>query len=188
MSDLRQSEAHAATLDLTVGSVVVYGSHGIGRVSALSTPRKGEGEEGMVIIEFSSGLSVSLPLDLARTCLRPLAGVVELDDIRAVLRARDVPLEKSWQALLRSARSKISAGDLVGLAEVVRDTAQRKRNFTSGSTLSSSESGVYWKARHLLAAELVAVADLEETEAEAWIDEQLNDAAASSDAATTVVA
>jgi RNA polymerase-interacting CarD/CdnL/TRCF family regulator len=188
VTDIGQQDGNAAPLDLTVGAVVVYGSHGIGRVSAQSTPRGGDAQEGVVIIEFSSGLSVSLPLDRARTCLRPLADVVELDDIRATLRTRDVPVEKSWQAMSRTARAKISAGEVIGLAEVVRDTAHRKRNFTAGSTLSSSESVVYLKARHLLAAELVAVADLDETEAQAWIDEQLNDHAESGDAVTPAVA
>jgi RNA polymerase-interacting CarD/CdnL/TRCF family regulator len=167
------TDPRAPTLDLSVGAMVVYGSLGIGRVSSRERDEAGS---ITVTVEFASGLSVSVPLDRATTCFRPPAGAVELDDVRDVLRTRDVPIEQSWRARSQSMRSKISAGETVGLAEVVRDSVQRTQ-LTPGATLSPAEQDLYRKARHLLAAELGAVADLEESEAETWIDHQLGWAA-----------
>ena len=160
-------------LDLEVGALVVYGSHGIGRVSSRKAEAGGSSRSATVVLEFSSGLSVILPLERARACLRPLAGVIELDDVRAALRARNVPIEQSWRNRSKSARSKISAGEAVGLAEVVRDSTRRRREL-QGSTLSPAEQDLYKQARQLLAAELGVVAELEESEAETWIDDQLD--------------
>jgi RNA polymerase-interacting CarD/CdnL/TRCF family regulator len=169
----RLPDGQAITLDLSVGARVVYGSHGIGRVSSLKTEGRGSARAATVVVEFSSGLSVILPFERARACLRPLAGAVELDDVRVALRARDVPIEQSWRARSQSTRSKISAGETVGLAEVVRDSDQRARRLTPGAKLSPAEQDLYKKARHLLAAELGAVADLDEGETQTWIDHQL---------------
>lgn len=169
----RPADGQAIGLDLSVGARVVYGSHGIGRVSSVKTEGRGSARAATVVVEFSSGLSVILPLERARACLRPLAGAVELDDVRVALSARDVPIEQSWRARSQSTRSKISAGETVGLAEVVRDSAQRARRLTPGATLSPAEQDLYKKARHLLAAELGAVADLDEGETQTWIDHHL---------------
>jgi RNA polymerase-interacting CarD/CdnL/TRCF family regulator len=126
-----------------------------------------------VVIEFPSDLAIMLPLDRAEACLRPLASVSDLDDIRSALRTRDVPIEKSWQIRARDMRAKIAAGRPIGLAEIVRDAAERNRRAAS-ATLSPAEHALYQKARNLLTAELSAATERDETETDAWIDHQLN--------------
>jgi RNA polymerase-interacting CarD/CdnL/TRCF family regulator len=160
-------------LDLSVGALVVYGSHGIGRVCARTTEKRDRAGEATVVLEFQSGLSVILPLERAETCLRPPAGASELADVRATLRCRDVPVERSWQARTRATRARIAVGEPAGLAEVVRDGVERQRRHATGSTLSSVEQELYLKARRLLVPELVHAAGIDEVEAEAWIDDQL---------------
>jgi CarD family transcriptional regulator, regulator of rRNA transcription len=161
-------------LDLSVGAVVVYGSHGIGRVSARNPGNRGEPAGGTVALEFESGLSVILPLERAEACLRPIADARGLEDVRAALCARDVPIEPAWQARSRTTRTKLAAGEPVGLAEVVRDGVERRRRSTTGSTPSPAEQELYRKARQLLVTELVLAAGMDETEAERWIDDQLH--------------
>jgi RNA polymerase-interacting CarD/CdnL/TRCF family regulator len=160
-------------LDLSVGALVVYGSHGIGRVSARS-PEKLHSGAATVIIEFDSGLSVILPLERAEVCLRPIAGPSELDSVRAVLSSTDIPAQPPGQARTRATRSKIGVGDPVGLAEVVRDSVERQRRSAPGSTRSSAEQELYRQARRLLVAELVRAADIDEAGADSWIDDQLH--------------
>jgi RNA polymerase-interacting CarD/CdnL/TRCF family regulator len=161
-------------LDLRVGSLVVYGGHGVGRV-ALARGAKPSAEPGRsVVIEFASGLSVTLPLERALLCLRPLAGEVEVELVREVLRAREIRIEDSWRARTKSTRTKLVAGEVVALAEVVRDGAARQRGFTDGQTLSSHEREQYLKARRLLAAELAAATGDDEAGADAWIETQLD--------------
>ena len=159
-------------LDLSVGALVVYGSHGIGRVAARSAEKLDRG--ATVLIEFDSGLSVILPLERAEVCLRPIAGPSELDSVSAVLRTRDISAEAPGQARTRATRSKISVGAPVGLAEVVRDAVERQRRSAPGSTRSSAEQELYQQARRLLVAELVRALDIDEAGADTWIDDQLH--------------
>jgi RNA polymerase-interacting CarD/CdnL/TRCF family regulator len=161
-------------LDLGVGALVVYGSHGLGRVTATSARKGDDTDEATVVLEFPSGLSVILPLERAEACLRPPAGATEIEAVRAVLRSQNTPAEQSWQSRTRTTRTKIALGDLVGLAEVVRDAVERQRRFAAGSTLSSAEQELYRKARRLLAAELAVAAAIDEAQAETWIERQLD--------------
>jgi RNA polymerase-interacting CarD/CdnL/TRCF family regulator len=75
-------------------------------------------------------------------------------------------------ARTRVTRTKIAAGEPVGLAEVVRDAVVRQRRSPSGA-LSMYERELYLKARRLLAARLGAATATDEAQAEAWIDGQL---------------
>ncbi len=161
-------------LDLRVGAMVVYGGHGLGRVSRT---RDGGGKEasssGSVVLEFaSSGLSVTLPLERAAACLRSVADQGELARVRAALRGCDPSIETSWQVRTKSTRAKLAAGEAVGLAEIVRDAFARRRASPSGA-LSSSEREFSLKARRLLAAELAAAMATDEARADAWIEDEL---------------
>lgn len=161
-------------LDLDVGALVVYGSHGLGRVTGRKARHGGGSEEPTVVVEFASGLSVILPLHRAESCLRPPAGASELEAVRATLRAQPRPSEQAWRDRTQTIRTKIALGGPVELAEVVRDAVERQRRHASGSTLSAAEQELYRKARHLLAAELAVAAGIDEPGAEAWIDDQLD--------------
>ena len=174
MSDRLPLEDRAPELDLSVGALVVYGGHGVARIRARNSESGEDPEASRVVLEFASGLSVILPLERAEACLRPTASPSELDDVRATLRSRGTPNEQPVQARRRTTQSKIVVGDPVGLAEVVRDAVERQRQFAPGSTLSPAEQELYQKTRRLLAAELVVAADIDEAEAEAWIESQLD--------------
>jgi RNA polymerase-interacting CarD/CdnL/TRCF family regulator len=161
-------------LDLRIGSLVVYGGHGVGRVALTDDAGPAPHRRRRVVLEFAGGLSVTLPIERAVTCLRPLAGEVERAQVREVLRSRESRIEKSWQARTRSTRTKLADGAAVGLAEVVRDSALRQRGFSDGTTLSSHERELYLRARRLLAAELAAATESDEAGANAWIETQLD--------------
>ena len=71
---------------------------------------------------------------------------------------------------------KLSGGDPLGLAEVVRDGALRERRLIAkrtGSQLSPSERDLYMRARRLLSGAIGLAHGLEPAEADAWIEEQL---------------
>ena len=163
-----------AELDLGVGSLVVYGGHGVGRVALIQDAEPASGRRRTVVVEFGDGLSVTLPLERAVTCLRPLVGEAVLTRVREVLRSREARIAESWQARTKSTRAKLAAGEAVGLAEVVRDSALRERGFSDGSTLSWHERELYLRARRLLAAELAAATERDDAGADAWIEAQLD--------------
>jgi RNA polymerase-interacting CarD/CdnL/TRCF family regulator len=163
-----------APVDLRPGAWVIYGGHGLGRVSRTRDDGGKDGSSvGRVVVEFaSSGLSVTLPLDRAVVCLRSVANEGQLTRVRDALRSGGASIETSWQARTKRTRAKLSAGEAVGLAEIIHDGFARQCSSATGG-LSMHERELYLKARRLLAAELGAATATDEAQADAWIDGQL---------------
>lgn len=157
---------------LAVGTSVVYPGHGVGRIL---TRQKDE-----VVLELSNGLRVTLPIERARGLLRPPLAQTDLCQVQETLRLVPPPNEDNWAKRKKDTELKLTHGDPIGLAEVVRDGALRERRLLarqSGSFLSASERSLNTRARRLLTGEIGLANDLEPAEAEAWIDEQLNQSA-----------
>lgn len=158
----------------TIGKVVVYRSHGVGRVVDVQTTTADS--SGFTVLELADGLTVTLPLERADVLLRAPASEDQLQEVQRIL--GDDPADDPGPAAkrLRDMQQKLAAGELTGLAEVTRDgiQAERKRATRTGSTLPPSQRVVYLKARRLLAAEIATVRGIEPAQADAWIDAQSN--------------
>ena len=124
-------------LGLAVGDVVVYASHGIGRIA--STHEAEGTQPARIVIFLESGLRVTLPLVRAREALRCLSGEPELEDVRLTLRADVAPSARPWPQRRRFVQEKLTAGEIGGLAEIVRDGLQRERRLTTASNRRSQE-------------------------------------------------
>src|SRR5919201_3020257 len=161
-------------LGLAVGDVVVYASHGIGRVESR---RPGDGKlPETVALVFERGLRVILPLARAVDALRPLSGEPELEDVRRTLRAQASPPIEPWSRRYRATRAKVAAGQATALAEVVRDGLQREQRLAagaSGQTTGPSDRQLYVQARALLTAEVALCRGIGLAEADAWILDQV---------------
>ena len=164
-----------APLGLAVGDVVVYASHGIGRVEARRPGRGGLPET--VALVFESGLRVILPLARAVDALRPLSGEPELEDVRRTLRAQASPPIEPWSRRYRATRAKVAAGQATALAEVVRDGLQREQQLAGdrGRTTGPSDRQLYLRARTLLSAEIALCRGIDVAAADAWILEQVGE-------------
>jgi RNA polymerase-interacting CarD/CdnL/TRCF family regulator len=159
---------------LAVGDVVVYASHGIGRVEARRSG--GEGLPETVALDFENGLRVILPLARALDALRPLSGEPELEDVRRTLRAEASPQVDPWSRRHRATCEKLAAGQATALAEVVRDGLrgeQRLAADASGRTTAPSDRQLYVQARTLLTAEIAFCRGIDLVEADAWILDQV---------------
>jgi RNA polymerase-interacting CarD/CdnL/TRCF family regulator len=169
-------EERTSLLGLAVGDLVVYASHGIGRIEARRPG--GEGLPETVALVFESGLRVILPLARALDALRPPSSEPELEDVRRTLCAEaSLPVEP-WSRRYRATRDKVAAGQATALAEVVRDGLQRERRLAanaSGRTTAPSDQQLYARARTLLTAEIALCRGIELAEADAWILDQVAD-------------
>jgi len=158
----------SGSLRLDVGDAVVYGPHGVGRVTAndgLAADR------ATVVLEFGSGLQVSLPVTRARESLRPVSSQDELARVQQTLRADASPDGEPWSKRFRATREKLAAGQATGLAEIVRDGIHRERR--RGTVASPADRELYLKARRLLAMEISASRGIDEPDADHWIAEQV---------------
>jgi RNA polymerase-interacting CarD/CdnL/TRCF family regulator len=159
-----------AALRLAVGDLVVYASHGIGRVESREQHR-GSGE--MLVLVFENGLKVTLPLDRAQNTLRSLSGEPELEEVQRTLGSDSPPAPEHWSRRHRNSQAKLVGGTVSGLAEIVRDGAHRECERVKGGT-APIRNQLYRKARKLLVAEVAAARGIEPDAADAWIVQQIN--------------
>lgn len=169
-------DASTRSSSLAVGDLVVYASHGIGRIAR----RENRGTRGaradVVVLEFADGLSVTLPVERAAEYLRPVSGKAQIARVQKTLRGITEPGGEAWQKRFRATQIKVAVGEALALAEVVRDGARRDDGPTvrgEPGRLSASERDLYIKARRLLAAEISAARGIDLAEADAWIGDQV---------------
>jgi RNA polymerase-interacting CarD/CdnL/TRCF family regulator len=157
-------------LSLTAGDVVVYASHGVGRVALR--------REQSVVLEFAtSGLSVILPIERAFARVRPLSTEAELAAVGQTLGGAELDVHSNWQHRLKTAKAKLAGGEAVGLAEVIRDASRREERTSARNEpgkLSLTERQLCLKARQLLADEIGASRGVDAAHANEWIAEQLS--------------
>ena len=160
-----------AALRMAVGDLVVYASHGIGRVESRQSP--GTRSEALTIV-FERGLKVTLPVARALTALRPLSGEADLDEVGRTLQVETSPAVEPWSRRHRRLQAKLVDGSIGGLAEIVRDGVRRERRRVKGGP-SPVEHQLYRQALGLLVAEIAAARGIEPDAAEAWVSRQVGE-------------
>ena len=79
-------------------------------------------------------------------------------------------MPKNWNRRFKHNRDKIKTGDIMELAEVVRNLAIREQD----KGLSTGEKQMYTRAKKILASEMMYALDKDEEQAEAYLDEILS--------------
>jgi CarD family transcriptional regulator len=161
---------------LAVGDLVVYGNHGVGRVAARKEQTALGTTREVVVVELDESLTVTLPLELAREQLRPLASEADVRLVRETLRDDRVLSVDPWLSRRRGTLEKLTGGNPIQLAEIVSEGAQRERirRAKGGKTqLSTGEREIFVKARRLLSGEIALALGIQPDAADGWIDEQL---------------
>lgn len=154
------------------GDAVVYPGHGVGRVTELVTQQVGGQALEVFVISFDvDRMTLRVPFAKARTSgLRRISSARVMQSALAKLTE---PAEKKkviWNRRAIEYTAKINSGDLLALAEVVRDL----RRSASERERSHSERLLYEQALLRFTHELAAVERLEIDKATAKIDVLLN--------------
>ena len=153
------------------GDHVVYPTHGVGKVERIATEEIAGHRLELIHITFEENrMTLRVPVAKARSAgLRKLATRKQFDDALAVLTGRARIKRTMWSRRAQEYEAKINSGDLVAIAEVVRDLyrsdAQPEQSY--------SERQLYEAALDRMARELAAVQKLTDTEALKVIDGQL---------------
>ncbi len=155
-----------------VGDVVVHPHHGAGVVVGRRRRRLlGSAPRGYLEMEFGEdALRIMVPCDaVGAVGLRSVAGDSLIGRIADVLGSQPESVSGSWSARLRHYQRMLKAGDVLALAAVVRDLAQRE----SQSGLLAGERDLYQRSREMLASELRYALDVDHDRALAYIDERI---------------
>src|SRR5205807_5602078 len=125
----------------------------------------------VIVLALPDGLSVELPMERALELLRPLASEADMSRVQKTLGADHAVSGDPWLKRRRDSQAKLTGGDLIELAEIIRDSARREWALPAKGTksqLSPGERELFMKARQLLSNEIAMARGVEPAEASAW--------------------
>lgn len=158
-------------MSFEIGTQVVYPHHGAALIQDMRT-RVIKGEEKLyLVLKVAQGdLTIEVP---AANCelvgVRDVIDQAGLDRVFEVLRAQSDDGPQNWSRRYKANLEKLASGDVIKVAEVVRDLWRRDKD----RGLSAGEKRMLSKARQVLVSELALAEKTNEDTAEATLDEVL---------------
>ncbi len=154
-----------------VGDKVVYPHHGAGTVLAKEFHEiRGERREYLTIEILQPPMTVMVPCENAETAgLRPVINERAVNEVLAVLDAAGSEMPAQWNQRFKRNQEKLRSGDILELAEVVRNLERRQQD----ARLSPGEMQMLERARRVLVSELMYARNVDEEAANQLIDDAL---------------
>ncbi|RMF15209.1 MAG: CarD family transcriptional regulator [Alphaproteobacteria bacterium] len=150
-------------LDFAPGDYIVYPKHGVGRVVEIEHQEIAGALLELYVVRFEKErMTLKVPTNKAKTVgMRRLSNKQRIQEAFSTLKGRARIKRTMWSRRAQEYEAKINSGDIVSIAEVVRDL---HRNADQPEQ-SYSERQIYEAALGRLARELAAVEDIDENAA-----------------------
>jgi CarD family transcriptional regulator len=154
-----------------VGDKVVYPHHGAGTVVKKEVRAVlGQKREYLTIKILHNEMTVNVPCEnVEKVGLRKVIDEEMVGVVLKALTGNGTQMPKNWNRRFKHNRDKMKTGDILELAEVVRNLSLREQE----KGLSTGEKQMFVKAKKILASELMYAKAMDEDEAAAWLDEVL---------------
>lgn len=154
-----------------VGDKVVYPLHGAGVIEAIEEQEVlGDRRRYYVMRLPINDMKVMVPCDSLRDIgLREVISDQGLQSVLDVLKARKTLMSKNWNHRYRANMEKIRSGNILELAEVVRNLSHSDRE----KGLSTGERKMLENARQILLSEIILAKNLALDQASTFLDEVL---------------
>ena len=142
-------------LSFKIGEQIVYPAHGVGRITAIEEQEIAGSKLELYIVDFErEKLRLKVPTNRAeQKGMRRLADRGLIEHAMKVIRGRARIKRTMWSRRAQEYDAKINSGDLIAVAEVVRDLYRSDRQ----PEQSYSERQLFEQALLRMARELAAV-------------------------------
>jgi CarD family transcriptional regulator len=143
-----------------IGELVVYPAHGVGRVSNIEVQEIAGTKLELYIVDFEKEkLRLKVPTNRAeQKGMRHLADRAMIEQAMKVIRGRARIKRVMWSRRAQEYDAKINSGDMIAVAEVVRDLFRSERQ----PEQSYSERQLFEQALARFARELAAVRKIDD--------------------------
>jgi CarD family transcriptional regulator len=154
-----------------VGDKVVYPMHGAGVIEAIEEQEVlGKRKQYYVLRLPVNEMKVMVPCESSSHAgLRAIISEQTLQKVLDVLTASKSLMTKSWNHRYRENLEKIKSGDILELAEVVRNLHHHDRE----KGLSTGERKMLESARQILLSEIIVAKDLDIDQASRFLEQVL---------------
>lgn len=158
-------------LSFKVGDNVVYPKHGVGRVMEIEASKIAGIQLELYVLRFDKErMTLKVPTNKAESVgMRKLSSEATLKDALLTLKGKPKVKRIMWSRRAQEYEAKINSGDLVSIAEVVRDLHRAEDQ----PEQSYSERQIFEAAISRLAREVAAMKNIDEPAAQREIEEVL---------------
>lgn len=156
----------------SVGDYVVYPKHGVGHIIDIEKEEIAGISLELYVIRFEKErMTLRVPMNkVISSGMRRLSNESKLEEAFTTLKGRARIKRTMWSRRAQEYEAKINSGDLISIAEVVRDLHRKDDQ----PEQSYSERQIYESALGRLARELAAVEDIDEETAISKLEEKLS--------------
>jgi CarD family transcriptional regulator len=157
--------------DFAVGDHVVYPAHGVGQVQGIETQEVAGLKLEVYVITFDhEKMTLRVPTAKAKAAgLRPLAETNVVSKALTTLKGRARVKRTMWSRRAQEYEAKINSGDLISIAEVVRDLHRAENQ----PEQSYSERQLYESALDRMAREVAAIEKIDRDAAVSLLNKSL---------------
>jgi CarD family transcriptional regulator len=163
--------------DFSIGDHVVYPAHGVGRVQGIESQEVAGMKLELYVITFDhEKMTLRVPTAKAKVSgLRSLAEGNVVSQALTTLKGRARVKRTMWSRRAQEYEAKINSGDLISIAEVVRDLHRAENQ----PEQSYSERQLYESALDRMAREVAAIERIDREAAIGILTKSLTKAAVS---------
>ena len=161
------------SLKFSEGSKVVYPSHGVGEIKGVEVQNISDMEIKTYVIEFDKEkMTLRIPVARAeKSGLRSLSDSNEIESVSKTLTKKPKSSRGMWSRRAKEYETKINSGNIVSVAEVVRDLHKN----VDDPERSYSERVIYENALERLASEVAAIRKCDLDEASQYLVKIMNE-------------
>ena len=162
----------ARKLVFKVSELVVYPAHGVGKISMIEEQEIAGVKLELYIVEFEKEkLRLKVPTSRAeQKGMRRLSDKAQIESALKVLKGRARIKRTMWSRRAQEYDAKINSGDIMAVAEVVRDLYRSERQ----PEQSYSERQLFEQALDRMAREIAAVKKIDDDQAVKELEEFLS--------------
>jgi CarD family transcriptional regulator, regulator of rRNA transcription len=159
----KKTTKKAASLAFQPHEFVVYPAHGVGQITKVETLEVAGSEIELFIISFEKDkMTLRVPTAKAKAIgMRSLSSPDIVENAMSTLKGKARIKRTMWSRRAQEYEAKINSGDLISIAEVVRDLYRGDGQ----PEQSYSERQLYEAALDRMAREVAAVGKIEEEQA-----------------------
>ena len=152
-----------SALGFRINEHIVYPAHGVGQITEIATQEIAGMSLDLFVVKFDKEKMVlRVPLDKAKDIgMRKLADDKVMDGAIKTLKGRARVKRTMWSRRAQEYEAKINSGDLIAIAEVVRDLFRNENQ----PEQSYSERQLYEAAMERMAREVATIEKTTEDEA-----------------------
>ena len=152
-----------------IGDKILYPMHGAGIVETIEEKEiLGELRQYYILRVSWGDMKMMIPVDTSYEIgVRYIISHDEIDAVVEVLQADTSEMPGNWNRRYRENMEKLKTGDILQVAEVVRNLIRTERK----KKLSAGEKKMLANARQILQSELVLAGDMDESSACKLVEE-----------------